>query len=417
MKHGEKPPVRVFFPRSAVLLLASLFLSPIPSRAADLTEVYRLAREQDPAYTAARHALDAARQRIPQARAALLPSVALTGGNSRNRSDVDFGRDSPAQDRDIRSWNWTVQLTQPLLRLPSHHALDEAEFLAEQAQAQFDEAGQELILRVAQACFDVVAAEDGIAVADAQLKAMNEQLAIAKRGFTRGTATITDTHEANSRVALARAERVEAMNDLETKRAELEKIAGDLPQSLAVLRPGIVAPTPQPDDAREWIGHRCHLLPMDDERTTRPFHLVPLKEVEPIRPVLHHAPALFHVVDVIVGRVHRVWVGMGELRFHLGPWIADLVERRRERAANAVRRQPAKEAYSAAMPARVPATLPCAGTDDGAQAVAGRPRRRGRSRSCIPGLERSPTHNGTSAGASRGCFARSSAHPAVRLGQ
>jgi outer membrane protein len=238
------------------LLLSGLlsFLLHSPLEAAGLIEVYRQAQASDPAFEAARHALEAVRQRIPQARAGLLPTVALTGSNSRNRSDVDFGQNTPAQDRDIRSWNWTLQLTQPILRMQNRYAYDEAEFLAGQAQAQFDEAEQELILRVTQAYFDVAAAEESIAVADAQLKAMNEQLAIAQRGFKNGTATITDTHEAKSRVGLARAERVAALNERETKRAELEKMAGELPQSLAVLRPGIVAPTPQPDDAREWIG-------------------------------------------------------------------------------------------------------------------------------------------------------------------
>jgi outer membrane protein len=112
-------------------LFTFLFLLAFSSRAADLLELYRLAREQDPAFAAARHALEAARQRVPQARAALLPNLALTGGDSRNRSDVDFGRDSPAQDRNIRSWNWTLQLTQPILRLQNHHAFDEAEYLTQ----------------------------------------------------------------------------------------------------------------------------------------------------------------------------------------------------------------------------------------------------------------------------------------------
>jgi outer membrane protein len=247
-------------PWRAVLLLA--LLPSLPLRAADLLDIYRRAQDKDPTFEAARHGLEAVRQRIPQARAGLLPTIALNGGNSQNRSDVDFGASSPAQDRDIRSWNWTLQLTQPLLRLQNVHAYDEAEHLAEQALAQFVQAEQELILRVAQAYFDVLAAEDGIAVADAQIRAMSEQFAIARRGFENGTTTITDTHEAKSRIDLARAQRVEAQNELETRRAELEKIVGDAPESLgeslteslAVLRPSFIAPTPRPDEAREWIG-------------------------------------------------------------------------------------------------------------------------------------------------------------------
>jgi outer membrane protein TolC len=125
MKLGKKPQVRVFLPRSAVLLLASLLLLHSPLEAAGLIDVYR----SDPAFEAARHALEAVQQRIPQARAGLRPTVALPGGNNRNRSNVDFGQSAPAQDRDIRSWNWTLQLTQPFLRMQNHYAYDEAEFL------------------------------------------------------------------------------------------------------------------------------------------------------------------------------------------------------------------------------------------------------------------------------------------------
>lgn len=243
-------------PRQAVVLLLALSLSPL--RAADLMDLYRLAREQDPVFAAARHALEGVRQRVPQARAGLLPSVALTGGDSRNRSNVDFGRNSPAQDRNIRSWNWNLQLTQPILRLQNHYAFDEAESLVEQARAQFEEADQGLLLRVTQAYFDVAAAEEAIAVAAAQARAMNEQLALAQRGFENGTGTLTDVHEARARVELARAEEVAARNEREEKRSELEKIVGEAPEAwgaLAVLSPAAVAPRPQPDDVREWIAN------------------------------------------------------------------------------------------------------------------------------------------------------------------
>jgi outer membrane protein len=240
-------------PRLAIVLLALLFFSSLLAHAADLLDIYQQARHQDPAFAAARHALEAVRQRVPQARAGLLPNIALSGGNSRNRSDVDFGSNLPAQDRNIHSWNWTLQLTQPILRLQNYHAHDEAECLAEQALAQFAQAGQELILRVAQAYFGVAVAAEGIDVAEAQLAAVKEQLAIAMNGFRNGTATVTDVHEAKSRVNLARAECIAALNTLEEKRSELEKIVGEVPDSLSVLRPSIITPKPPPEDARAWI--------------------------------------------------------------------------------------------------------------------------------------------------------------------
>jgi outer membrane protein len=222
--------------------------------AADLLDIYRLAQTNDPTFEAARYTLEATRQKLPQARAGLLPVVAVNGNDGRTRAHTTFSN-MPTVARDVNTWNWSLQLTQPLIRVQNYFAYSESEAQVEQATAQFAQAEQELVLRVAQAYFDVVVAEDSIAVADAQLRAMGEQLAIAKRGVELGTSAITDVDEAQSRVALARAQRVTALNDLETKRSELEKVIGQNPQQLAVLRPTVVAPKPEPDDPQIWIGH------------------------------------------------------------------------------------------------------------------------------------------------------------------
>lgn len=222
--------------------------------AADLLDIYRLAQTNDPTFEAARYTLEAAQQKLPQARAGLLPVVTASGNDGRTRANTTFSN-TPTMARDVNTWNWSLQLTQPLIRVQNIFAYNESEAQVEQATAQFAQAEQELVLRVAQAYFDVVVAEDGIAVAEAQLRAMGEQLAIAKRGVELGTATITDVHEAQSRIALARSQRVTALNDLETKRSELEKVIGQNPQRLAVLRPAVVAPKPEPDDPQTWVGH------------------------------------------------------------------------------------------------------------------------------------------------------------------
>jgi len=221
--------------------------------AADLLDVYRLAQANDPTYESARYTLEALQQKLPQARAGLLPVLAANGNDGRTRADTTFSN-TPILGRDVRTWNWTLQLTQPLLRVQNVFAYGEAQSLVEQATAQFAQAEQDLVLRVGQAYFDVVVAEDGIAVADAQVRAMGEQLAIAKRGFETGTTSITDVHEAKSRVDLARSQRVTALNELEVKRSELEKVVGLLPERLSVLRPSVVAPKPEPDDPQAWIA-------------------------------------------------------------------------------------------------------------------------------------------------------------------
>jgi outer membrane protein len=221
--------------------------------AADLLNVYRLAQANDPTFEAARYSLEALQQKMPQALAGLLPVVATNGNDGRTRANTTFSS-TPPLHRDVSAWNWTLQMTQPLIRIQNIYAYSESESLVEQATAQFAQAEQDLVLRVARAYFDVVVAEDGIAVAKAQVTAMGEQLAIATRGYQAGTSAITDVHEAKSRVDLARSQRVVAENELESKRSELEKVIGQWPQQLAVLRPAVVAPRPVPDDPHAWIN-------------------------------------------------------------------------------------------------------------------------------------------------------------------
>jgi outer membrane protein len=214
--------------------------------------MYRLAQHNDPGFEAARYTLEAAREKIPQARAGLLPSVNVNGADNKTRASSAFGDTAPV-DRDVRSWTWTLQMTQPLIRLQNVYAFRESESLVEQAVAQYAQAEQDVILRVVQAYFGVVVAQESIAVAQAQVQAMREQPAQAKRGFETGTHAVTDVDEAKSRLALSTSQLVAARNDLESKRADLEKVVGQPTGLLSVLHPAVVIPKPQPGDPQAWI--------------------------------------------------------------------------------------------------------------------------------------------------------------------
>jgi outer membrane protein len=106
---------------------------------------------------------------------------------------------------------------------------------------------------VAQAYFDVLAAQDVITSLEAQKTAITEQLAAAKRNFEVGTATITDTHEAQARYDLAVAQELAAQNDLEVKRTALQQIIGKPPAALAPLRAGVKLNSPEPAQIDKWV--------------------------------------------------------------------------------------------------------------------------------------------------------------------
>jgi outer membrane protein len=148
---------------------------------------------------------------------------------------------------------WTVSLSQPLFRWQNWVAYTQSELAVAQAEIQFNLARQELIVRAAQAYFDVLLAQDTLATAQAQKVAIAEQLESAKRNFEVGTATITDTHEAQARYDLTSAQEIAADNDLTVKRQVLRAVIGKEPEGLKNLRPGVQLVRPQPDDIGKWV--------------------------------------------------------------------------------------------------------------------------------------------------------------------
>src|SRR5881392_1210532 len=192
-------------PRSCLPLSLAVALSAVPARAADLLQIYRDALANDATYASARAARDAGLESLPQGLAQILPTVNATAFTQENKTDISFrgavdSQNVPIPDSNRRgnSNGFTVTLTQPLFNWQNIQLYKEAGFKAAQAEATFGQATQDLIVRVAQAYFDVLASQDSLAFIQAQKVAISEQLAQAKRNFEVGTATITDTHEAQA---------------------------------------------------------------------------------------------------------------------------------------------------------------------------------------------------------------------------
>jgi outer membrane protein len=191
-----------------------------------LTDIYRKAQAEDTQYRVARKSMLATLEKIPQARAGLLPNLSLTGNSNKQAGEVSFS-EAPFVDRNVNSWGWTVQLTQPLVRWSNWLAYKQAGAQVQQASAQFFLAEQDLIVRTAQAYFDVMVARENIRVSTAQLNSVHEQLVLASRNFEVGTGIITDVHEAKAKRSLALVQRIAAVNELANKQADLEKMLGE----------------------------------------------------------------------------------------------------------------------------------------------------------------------------------------------
>jgi outer membrane protein len=223
-----------------------------PVRASDLLEVYNQAKGYDAQFAAAQAALDAGKEKGPQGLATLLPNVAGSANTFWNR--VTLPDNTPESLFTFNSNGWTVQLTQPLFRWQNWEAYKQGELQVVQAEATYGAAGQDLVVRVAQAYFDVLQANDNLEFVKANKAAISEQLSQAKRNFEVGTATITDTNEAQARFDLAAAQEIAAVNDLEVKQRALQLLIGDDPVSLTPLRPTLQIDSPQPNNMDEWVA-------------------------------------------------------------------------------------------------------------------------------------------------------------------
>lgn len=223
------------------------------AHAADLMAVYRDAVAYDAQFAAARAALDAGREKLPQGRAGLLPTIGLGASTIWNETESTLRvNGARATSTNYNTNGWTVSLTQPLFRWQNWVAYTQSELAVVQAEAQFGQARQELIVRTVVAYFDVLLAQDLLATAQAQKVAIAEQLESAKRNFEVGTATITDSHEAQSRYDLTIAQEIAAQNDLNVKRQILRTIIGKEPEGLKTIKSGVRLASPQPADIEKW---------------------------------------------------------------------------------------------------------------------------------------------------------------------
>ena len=236
----------------ASLLATSLFVS--VAQADDLMQVYRAAQDNDPTFASAQATLNAGREKLPQGRAGLLPSLTLSGNTVWNENDLSNSNGAVFAKQRFNSNGYQLTLSQPLFRWQNWVAYDQSKLQVMQAEATFVNARQDLILRVATAYFDVLFASENLAAVQANKAAISQQLESAKKNFEVGNATITDTHEAQARYDLVVAQEIAGESDLEVKKSALQSIIGRQPTALARLRKDAEPGQPTPADMNQWVN-------------------------------------------------------------------------------------------------------------------------------------------------------------------
>ena len=225
----------------------------VPAHAQSLVNLYESARGFDASYQSAKSQFDATLAKADQAKAAILPTANLAVGASRSKQEVT-PEGLPGIERSYGTQNATISASQPLYRPANWASYEQGLKQIDLAQAQLAAADQDLIVRVSQGYFDVLAAVDNLTFVKAQKTAVAEQLASAKRNFEVGTSTITDTREAQARYDLVIAQEIAAENDLRVKRIALDQLVGKNnaePQALALP---LQLPDLQPSDVNTWVA-------------------------------------------------------------------------------------------------------------------------------------------------------------------
>jgi outer membrane protein len=206
----------------------------------DIVSAYALALSSDPAYASAKAGRVAGTEKEVQGRALFLPSVGLSAEVRQNQVDNSYinaprGFLLQGGSKSYDSEAMGVSVAQPIYRPQNSSTASQLATASEQSAVLLKAAGQDLILRVAQAYFDILFAEDSVKFINSYKRAISEQLAQARRSFELGAATITDTHEAQARNDLATAQEIAARNDLDVKKDSLRKIIGIIPENIAPL--------------------------------------------------------------------------------------------------------------------------------------------------------------------------------------
>ncbi len=227
---------------------SALMLGAASLQAEDLLDAYRMAQQSDPTLRAAEAGNQAAQQGRAQSRAALLPQINLSGNVTQNSRDI-----TGIGSEDFDSNGYTLSLSQSLYHHDYYKRLKVADAGIAKANAEVEAARQGLILRVAEAYFNLLAAQDSLATAEASKRAISQQLRQTQQRFEVGLTAITDVHEAQAGYDAAVAAEIAARNGLDIAREALREITGQAPQAPATLQEAVPLNTPNPADIDQWV--------------------------------------------------------------------------------------------------------------------------------------------------------------------
>ena len=222
----------------------------------DLKQVYQAALEQDATIRASRAAADSGRERLPQARAGLLPQISASAGRNNNNLDTTapniLGTPVTTNDKYL-SDNKTLQLRQPLVNIQRWLQFQQAKSVVEEVEANLDRDLQNLVVRVAGAYFEALMSDEQLDLVLAQKKTYTALVDAAKKGLAAGSGTRTDIDDAQSRLDMAAAQELEARQNQDLARRQLQLLVNQPVDQIAKLNvAALQLSAPMPANLDDW---------------------------------------------------------------------------------------------------------------------------------------------------------------------
>ena len=214
----------------------------------DLISAWQAARKKDSTLASARYQEEAAKLRVPQAEAALLPSASASAQLARQWAET-----SAEPRKGFTSQSYALNLNYPLYRLPAKESLAQAKLVSSQAAIQSSIAEQELLLKVAQTYLDTLGGQDTLRAAQAQNRASREQMQNLKKSFDAGNAARIDLQDAIARNDIAIAQELAARNDLEVRIAALAVLTGRFDTEIRRLRSDVELTLDGSANLSDWV--------------------------------------------------------------------------------------------------------------------------------------------------------------------
>ena len=212
---------------ACALAVAHLFALAQQPAALNFKQVYEAALEHDATIRASRAAADSGRERLPQAKAALMPQISASAGRSNNNLDTTtpniLGIPTTTNDQYF-SDNKTLQLRQPLVNMQRWLQFEQAKFVVDEVEATLDRDLQNLVVRVSGTYFEALMTDEQLELVLAQKSTYTAMLDAAKKGLAAGSGTRTDIDDAQARLDMAVAQELEARQNQDLTRRQLQML-------------------------------------------------------------------------------------------------------------------------------------------------------------------------------------------------